>query len=78
MQPEELVRLLLGGLPQAGEGGGRVDFPARFAGTETEAVDQAEGIGVLGRRDAVVHGRSRERIGWVTWHRNDDALIAGR
>lgn len=78
MQPEELVRRLLASLPQAGEGGSRVDFPPRFAGTETEAVDQAEQVGVLGRGDTVMHGRSRERIGWITWHRDDDALIAGR
>lgn len=32
VQPEELVRRLLASLPQAGEGGSRVDFPPRFAG----------------------------------------------
>ncbi len=48
VQPEELVRRLLASLPQAGEGGSRVDFPPRFAGAETETVDQAEQVGVLG------------------------------
>ena len=41
VQPEELVRRLLASLPQAGEGGSRVDFPPRFAGAVTATVDPA-------------------------------------